>query len=178
MRVTIIPQDTVVIVDGRAFSGIDMSYIDPSYHAIQWYDTHGDIEIYANGQIVETRAIDSLAPFQPALDAWEIKKEQADQPPPPPTLQEKIQNYNMMTQVRLDLFAQTRGYFGLLYACSYINSTVASYQQEAQYCIDVRDQTWESANQIFNDVQAGLRPLPETFELFAQELPALQWPVT
>lgn len=34
---TIVPSDSVVVIDGQAASGVDMTGIDPTIHAIQWY---------------------------------------------------------------------------------------------------------------------------------------------
>lgn len=44
MRAAIIPSDRVVVIDGQAYSNIDMSSIDPAIHAVQWYDTWGEVE--------------------------------------------------------------------------------------------------------------------------------------
>lgn len=44
MRLTIIPEDGMVKIDGTAAFGIDMTGIDPAIHAVQWYDTHGEVE--------------------------------------------------------------------------------------------------------------------------------------
>lgn len=70
MRLTIIPEDGTVVIDGISKSGIDLSSIDASYHAIQWYDDHGEIEIYENYRCVENRPITSIDEFQFAIDAW------------------------------------------------------------------------------------------------------------
>jgi hypothetical protein len=44
MRLTIVPDDHLVIIDGVS-TQIDMSgIIDPSIHAVQWYNTKGQIE--------------------------------------------------------------------------------------------------------------------------------------
>lgn len=43
-RITLVPSDGVVIVDGDVQNGIDFSDMDPMIHAVQWYDTIGEIE--------------------------------------------------------------------------------------------------------------------------------------
>ena len=54
MRLTIIPNDGLVIKDGVGISGINLSFIDSDIHAIQWYHTHGELEIKNEfGKIVE-----------------------------------------------------------------------------------------------------------------------------
>jgi hypothetical protein len=44
MRLTIIPEDKTVIIEGRSYTGMDLSSIDSNIHAIQWYDTFGIVE--------------------------------------------------------------------------------------------------------------------------------------
>lgn len=77
MRVTIIPSDGVVSIDGESYSGIDLSFIDASVHAVQWYEDSGEVEIKnpATGKMVENKQITSLNEFQLALDLWQVKKE-------------------------------------------------------------------------------------------------------
>jgi hypothetical protein len=73
MRVTIIPADGFVSVDGRGFNALDLSFIDTSIHAIQWFDTEGEIERRdGRGRIVSNEPIDSIAPYQAAIDMWQI----------------------------------------------------------------------------------------------------------
>ena len=44
MKITIIPIDGAVYKDGFSFSGLDLSFMDASIHALQWFDTKGWIE--------------------------------------------------------------------------------------------------------------------------------------
>jgi len=79
MRVTIIPADGFVSVDGEGYSGLDLTFMTPDIHALQWYETEGELEIKdARGRVIENRPIDSLEPYQPALDAWQAAKEAAE----------------------------------------------------------------------------------------------------
>jgi hypothetical protein len=79
MRVTIIPVDGFVSVDGEGYSGLDLSFMASDIHALQWYETEGELEIEdARGRVIENRPIDSLEPYQPALDAWQVAKNAAD----------------------------------------------------------------------------------------------------
>ena len=70
MRVTIVRPDGFVSVDGVGFTGLDLSFIDPDIHAIQWYGTEGEIEWRVDGRKYFNTDIDGLEEFQPALDAW------------------------------------------------------------------------------------------------------------
>jgi hypothetical protein len=97
--------------------------------------------------------------------------------PPPPTKspEEIIAEFAAKVQARLDAFARTRGYDGILSACTYVASTNSKFAAEGQYCVQVRDATWAKCYEILNDVQSGQRPIP-TWEEFEAELPILQWP--
>lgn len=78
-------------------------------------------------------------------------------------------------QSRLDSFAQERGYTNILSACSYANSTIDKYRQEAARCIALRDATWEATFRLLDEVDAGLRPpFADANELVAL-LPAAVW---
>ncbi len=65
-RVTIVPEDNVVLVNGVARL-IDMTDIDPAIHAVQWKDTVGEIE-YNDG--TPNAVIDDISPFQEFIDLW------------------------------------------------------------------------------------------------------------
>lgn len=80
MRVTIIPADGFVAIDGEGYSGLDLSSIDLSVHAVQWHGESGEVEVKnpVTGKMVENREITSLDEFQQALNAWQAKK---DEPP-------------------------------------------------------------------------------------------------
>lgn len=90
MRVVIIPSDSTVQVDGRNISGLNLSWISTTVHAVVWHGTVGEEQIVdANGRIVENRLLESLAAYQPALDAWEAARAVLDAPPPEPSLEER-----------------------------------------------------------------------------------------
>ena len=76
MRVTIIPVDGSVSIDGVGFGGLDLSFIDASVHAVQWYDTHGEIEVKdpVTGRMVANEVITSIDAFQPAIALWQAAK--------------------------------------------------------------------------------------------------------
>ena len=44
MRLTIIISDGTVIKDGIPQTELDLSFVDSSIHALQWYDTYGEVE--------------------------------------------------------------------------------------------------------------------------------------
>lgn len=79
-------------------------------------------------------------------------------------------------QNRLDAFARTRNYDGILSACTYVTSVIPKFQQEAQYCVEARDSTWAKLYEIMADIQSGNRPMPDGYYQIEPELPVLQWP--
>jgi hypothetical protein len=91
-------------------------------------------------------------------------------------LQALQDNIAWNTQQRLDDFARTRGYDGILSACTYASSTRAKFAAEGQYAVTARDATWDMLYTIMREVQAGTRPLPSGFADIEPELPVLAWP--
>ena len=81
------------------------------------------------------------------------------------------------TQARLDDFARTRNYDGILSACTYASSTINKFLVEGQYCVNMRDATWMVLYSLMADVQAGNQPMPATVADVLAVLPALEWPV-
>ena len=90
------------------------------------------------------------------------------------SIDELIAEFTKRIQMRLDVFAKTRGYDGILSAATYATSGDVEFSVEGQYAVDIRDSTWRKAYEILDEVTAGLRPLP-TWEELAGELPALKW---
>ena len=80
-------------------------------------------------------------------------------------------------QKRLDDFAATRNYAGIMSACTYVTSAVPKFASEGQYCVEARDNTWATLYAILTQVQAGTRPVPTSYEEIEQELPVLAWPM-
>lgn len=65
MKLTIIPSDGAVYVDGVSFSDIDLSFCPADIHALQWRDDHGHIEFIRNEQMSN----DLIA----AIPAWAMQ---------------------------------------------------------------------------------------------------------
>lgn len=80
------------------------------------------------------------------------------------------------TQRRLDTFARTRNYDGILSACTYANSPVQKFSEEGQYCVQMRALTWATLYQILDEIQQGIRPNPSGFSDIEPDLPPLIWP--
>ena len=100
-------------------------------------------------------------------------------PPAPPVQKspEQIQDEIVTaTQQRLDTFAKTRLYDGVLSLCTYASSANPKFMQEGQYGVEARDTTWATLYEIMEEVQAGTRPMPSGYADIEAELPPLVWP--
>jgi hypothetical protein len=77
---TIIPSDSIVTIDGVSFSGIDMSSLDSSIHAVQWYGTYGELEIkdLITNKMIANIKITNFDIFQNLIDQFNTKKEAHD----------------------------------------------------------------------------------------------------
>jgi hypothetical protein len=86
MRMTIIPKDNAIVIDGLGLD-VDCSSLDPRIHAIQWDGEAGVGSVeWINDPLFpdEWKSNDlfiDLAPYQSLIDAWEYRR---DNPPPPP----------------------------------------------------------------------------------------------
>ena len=104
---------------------------------------------------------------------WEqMRTDEMNARPKPPDLQKTIIT---ATQARLDSFARTRNYDGILSACTYATSGVPKFAGEGQAAVDARDATWATLYTILGEVQAGTRPVPTDFADIEADLPALVW---
>lgn len=79
-------------------------------------------------------------------------------------------------QARLDNFANTRDYDGILSAATYAASTVEEFRIEGQYAVEARDATWAKLYEILAEVEAGTRSIPTDYADIEPELPVLEWP--
>lgn len=81
MRLTIIRDDDVVLVDGRALH-VDLPLLLPAnLHAVQWDGLAGHVE-YNDG--TPNERLENIAAWQSVVDAWEAVREVADAPKPSP----------------------------------------------------------------------------------------------
>ena len=81
-RVTIVPADSLVIVDGRGLH-VDCSGVAPDIHAIQWDGRAGEIE--RHGEPNEMLDLAGYATHvAPLYTAWEAARVVADAPSPVP----------------------------------------------------------------------------------------------
>jgi hypothetical protein len=81
MRLIIIPEDTMISIDGEPIEGCDVSWVpefvgditgvSQKVHAVQWYDDHGEIELVTRDSNIE---ITELGVFEQAITAHAERK--------------------------------------------------------------------------------------------------------
>jgi hypothetical protein len=72
MKLTIIPVDGAVYKDGYSFSGLDLSNVPNNVHALQWYETEGEIEFINNSD--RTKPQNEIITSLPAWATTAISK--------------------------------------------------------------------------------------------------------
>jgi hypothetical protein len=78
MRLTIIADDKTVGVDGKFYLDIDLTKLDATIHAVQWYGEYGEVEYktqFQNGAIVKPANLlfTDITPYQFAIDGWNAR---------------------------------------------------------------------------------------------------------
>lgn len=121
---------------------------------------------------------DNWIEFTELVNVGDLWDGQAFTPAPPPVkspdqLQKEVID---AAQQRLDTFAKSRGYDGILSLCTYATSSYPKFQAEGQYGVTARDGTWSKLYEILLAVQDGTRPVPSGYAEIEPELPALVWP--
>lgn len=81
-----------------------------------------------------------------------------------------------LVQKRLDDWAKTRNYDGILSLCTYATSSIPKFALEGQRGVDLRDQTWAALYALMAGVEAGSVPVPTTYAEVEAVLPSLSWP--
>ena len=74
MKITIIPIDKHIRIDDNSLSQIkeDMTWIPTNIHALQWYDTFGEIE-YNDG--TPNEIIEELGIYEQSLETFDAEKQ-------------------------------------------------------------------------------------------------------
>jgi len=81
MRITIIPSDNFVSVDGEGIMDIDMSSVDKNIHAFQWYDSYGEIEYFDKNN--RNKKVEEYTQFQTVLDLYNEQRSYLKRTTPP-----------------------------------------------------------------------------------------------
>lgn len=70
MKYTIIPEDSIVLIDGIGRIFDFSALIDSSIHAVQWESDTNTGEIEYRGHIPQNETITNIDIFQPVIDAY------------------------------------------------------------------------------------------------------------
>jgi len=153
--------------------------------------------VYITASMTESEIQDAVVAAAP-IDRWGVTKnvfagnmvgytntgvkvQGAPSEIPEPTIAELAAEFQRSVvcsvQNRLDSFAATKNYDGILSACSYTTSAVPKFAAEALYCSSVRDATWAALYQGLAEVEVGTRPMPSTYAEVELLLPPLEWPL-
>jgi hypothetical protein len=158
-------QETIItILPLSAVRSFDPNHPPPFTYAVPDEVLLGWVKVYTapptcdpvTGDMTESGTFTFQAPAEPSKDALQ-------------------RQYTDAVQNRLDRFAGTRGYDGILSACSYAASSDPQFHTEGQYCMEARDSTWGACYQIMAQVLSGALPLPD-FDTFIAMLPPLEGP--
>lgn len=86
-------------------------------------------------------------------------------------------DFYQQARQRLDVFAQERNYSGYLEVLGLDAATVTlALRQEATAVRGFLESTHVTLRQMFVDIRAAARPVPQRFSDIEPELPALTWP--
>lgn len=78
-------------------------------------------------------------------------------------------------QKLLDDFARSRGYDDIKSAIGYLQSSIPQFKQEAEICLEKRDQMWYALFNILDKVQNQEIEVPTDFSDIVSQLPILEW---
>lgn len=149
------PSPDFVEQEGIYFVDNNLSF-DPTTQKL------ADTAPYIDGAIARSKVIVPLT--QAELDQMALSKSG-----------QVIDDFKKEASRRLDEFAQSRGYDNIISLTTYVTDANPDYVAEAQRGVYLRSQWWSILTAILNDVLAGTRPLPATFDDLADELPSLTW---
>ncbi len=71
-RITVVKPDKLILVNGEGYDKCDLSFLEANIHAIQWYDTYGEIERRdERNRCLPNEEIESLGAYEaPIMAAW------------------------------------------------------------------------------------------------------------
>ena len=168
-KLTIIPSDKSVYVDGLYYTGFDLSFIPSDVHALQWFSNSGWIE--RQGEANEI--INSLPDWATQAQAlWQARHDEINNPP---VIPQTVDDFIAAIKSHFDSVAQEKQFDGEVSIATYVTSLNEEWKAQADTFILWRDAVWKYAYQEFAKFQSGQRPMPSITDFIA-ELPVIQWP--
>ena len=90
------------------------------------------------------------------------------------TIEEIKQVLSQAVQDMMDREAGTKNYDSILSVCTYIDTGVERFDVEGRKARQWRSACWDKCYKIYDEVEAGERPIPSVEELLA-EMPKIEW---
>lgn len=80
MRLIIVPISGTVSKDGISYNDLDLSFMPSNVHAVQWYDTFGEIEIkdVITNKMIANEPITDITIYNDAITLWEEANTKAE----------------------------------------------------------------------------------------------------
>lgn len=83
MRATIVVDDNIVLVDGKPQTVDCTPLVAEGKHAVQWYDSFGEVEFRSDENPEATRKpnekITDISPYQSYIDAWNVENQKSQE---------------------------------------------------------------------------------------------------
>lgn len=185
-KITIIPENGLVMIDGKGFDGLDMSSLAPDIHAVQWHGEYGEVEYRANSQGMKpaNARIDSLDAYASVLATWYAARASANTilPAPTPTPEDIRQQLERAVDLHMDGVARSKGYgypdmpfSATLSLSTYGDTGHPEFDAEGVAFKAWRSRVWERCFLLLEEVQSGERPVPSEAGMIAL-LPQMEWP--
>lgn len=80
MRLIIVPISGTVSKNGISYNNLDLSFMPSNVHAVQWYDTFGEIEVkdVITNKMIANEPITDITIFNDAITLWEEANTKAE----------------------------------------------------------------------------------------------------
>jgi len=105
MRITIIPEDGYVSVDGVGYTGISMNGVPEDIHAVQWYENVGEIEYVGD---VPNATVSNIDTLQPIINRWQAEKDRQDALEADPYYEDTLEQAKERKIANLKILAEAR----------------------------------------------------------------------
>ena len=80
MRLTIVPISGTVSKNGISYNDLDLSFMPSNVHAVQWYDTFGEVEVkdVITNKMIANEPITDITIYNDAITLWEEANTKAE----------------------------------------------------------------------------------------------------
>ena len=80
MRLIIVPISGTVSKNGISYNNLDLSFMPSNVHAVQWYDTFGEVEVkdVITNKMIANEPITDITIYNDAITLWEEANTRAE----------------------------------------------------------------------------------------------------